>query len=54
MELLAVLTQPSRVLLPAGARSLKETPEGLLVAGLAQVAELVDDDVLKNLRRRDG
>jgi hypothetical protein len=42
------------LLLPTGLRRFEETPEGLLVAGLAEVAELVDDDILEDLRRGRG
>src|SRR6266566_1272700 len=54
VKLLSVLPQPARLLLPAWTDRSEQTPERLLMARLTNVAELVDDDVLQDLRRRRG
>ncbi len=52
VEFLAMFPQPPSLLLPTRARYFEQTPEGLLVARLTQVTELVHDDVLEDFRRR--
>jgi hypothetical protein len=52
MQLLAVLAKPAGLVLPARSRRSQQSPERLLSARHTQVAELVNDDVLKDLGRR--
>ena len=44
---------PASLLLPARPRHIEQPPERLRVGRLAQVIELVNDDVLENFRWRD-
>jgi hypothetical protein len=49
VQLLSVLAEPPRLLLPARSHRLEQSPERFPVTRLAKVAELVHDDVLEHL-----
>ena len=48
MQLLSVLAEPTRLVLPARPNRLEQAPERLPVTRLAEMAKLVDDDVLEH------
>src|SRR5688572_7974439 len=52
-QLVPVLVQPVVVRLPARPRAVEQAPETPRVVELAQVAQLVNDDVVEHAFRRD-
>jgi hypothetical protein len=51
VQFLAMLAQPTSLLLPAWSREVEQTPERFLVAWHAQVTELMHNDVLEDVAR---